>query len=185
MKKTTYGFFNPSRNDNNNSQTDSMSFKECWLRDFYTLRGTSVIKENASFWAKLLSVDPYFGLVIGLSTVYHSEESKPNALKSNLGVLHYLNPFVPLSLISLIISIELNKHEGFEVLSSINYYLFALPLTILGLVSQILFTLAHAGLAALLATCSAGINQLGNLMEAEVDQSEASAEGDESLSLQA
>lgn len=195
----SYHFFNPIRNKKHNSQPSAhLSFKECWLEDFYILRGKTATPqnhENADWWVKLFNSDSYFPLLIGLCTFYKDKDPKLISLKSNLGVLHYFNPFAILSLVSVSTSIKLNDlakdfkasnqslSQMFETFSTINYFLFAIPLIIVGFVSQVLYTLVNAGLSALLASVSAGINELGKLTQANNDQADTSVE--ESLSLQA
>lgn len=199
VNSISYHFFSPIRNNKHTAQpSPHLSFKECWLDDFYILRGKTATPENhenADRWVKLLQADSYFPLLIGLCTFYKDNDPNLIALNSNLGVLHYFNPFAILSLVSVSISIKLktlsndfkvlNKSlsQLFETLSTINYFLFAIPLIIVGFISQVLYTLVDAGLSALLATVSAGINELGKLTQTTNDQVDEDVE--ESLNLQA
>jgi len=176
MQKVSTSFFNPANNLKkfnistyirpDTLKRSNALYKVLWLRKFRFLYGKnrSTVYSNNSTDA--IYVEPFFGTAFDLIDLLFFKNNDHVRLTSTLGLFHYLNPFVPLALLSLYASVKMkqkalekyNYDDGWEknnFLLYAAYGLFALtglPLLEVSVVTQVYFTFAQALLAATVVT---------------------------------
>lgn len=184
MTKLKWSFFNPFRHYEpialkNPECINWEDIKSIWKHEYKIYRGISKndqADDDKNIWLRIFYSDAYFPLIIGLcQAINNPDEVDSKKLQSNLGIFHYLNPAVLLSLFAVSISVECGrlakKYEKkypkisnfFKVLGYAAYFVLGVPSMLLGFFSQVVFTAVHALLSALFATISTPFTYMSKL----------------------
>ncbi len=176
MQKISGTFFNPTKNlkslnlahqalPTTLSESNDL-YKTIWKQYYHFLIGTCNCTYNNNDPIDLLNIDTFFALSLTLATLYtkvgkisyfsHTEEQ---ALSSNLGLLHYLNIAVPLTLLLEFASIKLLENvmenkpdETLRIILLIGLHIISAPFLILSIIAQACFVLVELLVAATLVT---------------------------------
>lgn len=181
MEKISGAFFNPSRNlkpinlaEKGFPSTVSESnklYRTLWKQVYHFLIGTCNCTYNNNDPTDMLNIDTFFSLSLSLAIFYtkighvdflsHAEEQ---VFSSNIGLLHYLNIFVPIVLSIELGSIKLlekavekNQDESLRIAVITSLLILTGPLLIVSLIAQACYTLVALFIAATLVTLSSSL----------------------------